>query len=364
MDLCAGARFSRPVWLGGMPPPLRRFKSMLLKKSKYNVAIAGATGAVGVEFLKVLEKRNFPIGELRLLASSRSVGKKMNFRGKNYPVSELKENSFESIDIALFSAGGDQSKKFASHAVAAGAVVIDNSSAYRMDPKVPLVVPEVNPEDIAKHQGIIANPNCTTIIALMAIYPIYKLSRIKRMVIATYQAVSGAGAKAIAELKNQTQDDLEGKKINPSVFKHAIAFNLFSHDSAIGAEGYSQEEMKVVNETKKILHDDHMLISPTAVRVPVVRAHSEAIHLELEKELSVEEVTEALKAMPGVKVVDDRKANIFPMPRAVTSQDDIFVGRIRKDLGLKNGINLFVCGDQILKGAALNAIQIAEKLIA
>lgn len=336
---------------------------MLSKKSKYNVAIAGATGVVGVEFLKVLEKRNFPIGELRLLASSRSVGKKMKFRGRDYPVSELKENSFEGIDIALFSAGGDQSRKFASHAVQAGAVVIDNSSAYRMDPNVPLVVPEVNPEDIKKHQGIIANPNCTTIIALMAIYPVYKLSRIKRMVIATYQAVSGAGAKAIDELKNQTRDDLEGKKINPSIFKHAIAFNLFSHDSAIGEEGYSVEEMKMVNETRKILHDDHILISPTAVRVPVVRAHSEAIHLELEKELSVEEVTKALKAMPGVKIVDDRKANIFPMPRSVEGEDDVFVGRIRKDLGLKNGINLFVCGDQILKGAALNAIQIAEKLI-
>ncbi|MBX7148067.1 aspartate-semialdehyde dehydrogenase [bacterium] len=333
------------------------------KKEKYNIAIAGATGAVGVELLKVLEKRKFPVGELKLLASSRSVGKKMMFQGKAWPVLELKADSFEGVDIALFSAGGDRSKEFADAAVKAGAVVVDNSSAFRMDPEVPLVVPEINPEDIKKHKGIIANPNCTTIIAGMAVWPIHKLSRVKRMVVATYQAVSGAGAKAIDELENQTKEYLAGGKITKNIFKHPIAFNLFSHDSAIGPEGYSQEEMKVVKETRKIFHDDSILVSPTSVRVPVFRAHAEAIHLELEKPLSLDEVNAALSKMPGVKVIDDREKNYFPMPVEVSGQDDVYVGRVRSDLGLKNGINLFVVGDQILKGAALNAVQIAEKLI-
>lgn len=335
------------------------------KKTKYNVAIAGATGAVGQEFLKVLEKRKFPIGELRLLASSRSVDKKMKFKGKDYPVSELKNDSFLGIDIALFSAGGSRSKEFASACVKAGAVMIDNSSAFRMDPKVPLVVPEINPEDIKKHQGIIANPNCTTIIAAMAVWPIHKISRVKRMVIATYQAVSGAGAQAMEELREQTQDVLSGNnKPAKRVFPHQIAFNLFSHNSAIGPEGYSEEEMKVIKETRKIFHDDSILISPTTVRVPIFRAHAEAIHLELEKPVSVEKATEALRKMSGVKIVDDRKKNYFPMPIEVSGEDDVYVGRIRLDIGLPNGLNLFVCGDQILKGAALNAVQIAEKLIA
>lgn len=336
----------------------------MMKKEKYNVAIAGATGAVGQEFLRVLEKRNFPVGDLRLLASEKSAGKKIFWKGREYIVEKLTADSFKNIDIALFSAGGSRSKEFASAAVKAGAVVIDNSSAFRMDQNVPLVVPEINPEDIKKHQGIIANPNCTTIIAGMAVWPIHKISKVKRMVVATYQAVSGAGAVAIEELEVQTKEVLAGNK-NPAkrVFPHQIAFNLFSHNSSIGPEGYSEEEMKVVKETRKIFHDESILISPTAVRVPTFRAHAEAIHLELAGPVSVAQATEALKNMPGVTVVDDREKNYFPMPVDVSDKDDVYVGRIRQDIGLPNGLNLFVCGDQILKGAALNAIQIAELLI-
>lgn len=330
---------------------------------KYNIAIAGATGAVGLELLKVLEKRNFPIGELRLLASVRSVGKKLNFRNEKHSVGELRANSFSGIDIALFSAGGSRSEAFAPAAVHAGAIVIDNSSFFRMDPAVPLVVPEINPEDIKNHKGIIANPNCTTIIAAMAVWPIHRISRIKRMVVATYQAVSGAGAKAIEELETQTRDYLAGKVTVPQVFKHPIAFNLFCHDSPVDENGYSQEEMKVVNETRKIFHDSSIQISPTTVRVPTFRAHAEAIHLDLEKPLSPKEAREALRMMPGVKIVDDPAGNLFPMPIEVSGRDEVFVGRIRRDIDLPTGLNLFVCGDQILKGAALNAVQIAEKLI-
>ncbi len=334
-----------------------------MKKEKYNLAIVGATGAVGEEFLRVLERRKFPIDNLILLASANSVGKKLKFAGKEYSVSELKADSFIGVDIALFSAGGSRSKEFASHAVNAGAVVIDNSSAFRMDPDVPLVIPEINPEDIFKHKGIIANPNCTTIIAGMAVWPIHQISKVKRMVIATYQAVSGAGAKAIDELQEQTRDVLEGREVKKNIFRHPIAFNLFSHDSNLGAEGYSEEEMKVVNETRKIFHDPSIQISPTAVRVPVIRAHAEAIHLELEKPVTVEQVKSALQKMSGVQITDDREKNHFPMPLEVSGKDDVFVGRIRLDLGLSTGLNLFVVGDQILKGAALNAVQIAEKLI-
>ncbi len=335
-----------------------------MKKSKYNIAIAGATGAVGQEFLKVLESRNFPVGELRLLASSRSKGKKMKFKGKEYPVLELKKDSFDGIDIALFSAGGSRSKEFAPAAVKAGAVVIDNSSAFRMDNKVPLIIPEVNPEDIKNHTGIIANPNCTTIIASMAVWPIHQISRVKKMVIATYQAVSGAGAMGIEELFEQTKEVLAGNN-NPAkrVFPYQIAFNLFSHNSDIGPEGYCEEEMKVVKETRKIFHDNNIQICPTSIRVPVFRAHAEAIHLELERPISLEEANKAFKKMPGLTVVDDRQKNHFPMPLEASNRDDVLVGRLRKDLDDPNGLNFFVCGDQILKGAALNAIQIAEKLI-
>lgn len=333
------------------------------KKSVYNIAIAGATGAVGVELLKVLEKRKFPVGNLKLLASERSVGKEMKFAGKKYPVAELKADSFADVDIALFSAGGSRSLEFAPAAVKAGAVVIDNSSAYRMDPNVPLVIPEINPEDAFTHKGIIANPNCTTIIAGMAVWPIHRMATVKRMVIATYQAVSGAGAKAIDELETQTRDVLAGRKVAPKIFKHPIAFNLFSHDSAIQDNGYSEEEIKVIRESRKIFHDDLLQVSPTSVRVPVFRAHTEAIHLELQKPLTVAQALKALESMPGVKIVDDRAKNHFPMPVEVSGHDEVFVGRVRKDPFLDNGLNLLVCGDQILKGAALNAVQIAELLI-
>lgn len=333
------------------------------RKPHYNVAIAGATGAVGQEFLTVLNRRDFPIAELRLLASERSVGRSIEYRGKKYPVSELCYDSFAGIDIALFSAGGDRSLEFAPSAVKAGAVVVDNSSAYRMDPSVPLVVPEINPEDVKKHKGIIANPNCTTIIACMAVWPIHRINPVKRMVLVTYQAVSGAGAKAIDELEQQTREILEGKSPKPKIFRHPIAFNLFSHDSKIGEEGYTQEEMKVVQETRKIFHDDSIRISPTTVRVPIFRAHAEAIHLELSKRVDLATLQKALSAMPGVKIVDDREKNYFPMPREVSGKDEVFIGRIRRDLDLENGLNLFVCGDQLLKGAALNAVQIAELLV-
>lgn len=335
----------------------------LEKKDKYNIAIAGATGAVGQEMLDVLARKNFPIGELRLLASKNSAGKKISYNGQDYTVEELTHDSFKDIDIALFSAGGSQSLKFAPSAVKAGAIVIDNSSAYRMDDQVPLVVPEINPQDLENNPGIIANPNCTTIIAGMALWPIHQLSPIKRIVICTYQAVSGAGAKAIEELKNQSQAYLDGKSINPEIFIHPIAFNLFSHDSGVDDLGYTTEEMKVVHETHKIFHDHSISISPTAIRVPVFRAHAEAIHLELENPLELSDIQKALENMPGVQLQDDRKTNHFPMPLEVSGKDDVYVGRIRKDVSLKNGINLFVCGDQILKGAALNAVQIAEKLV-
>lgn len=333
------------------------------KKSAYNVAIAGVTGAVGQEFLGVLEKRKFPIANLLPLASSRSVGRKITFKGKEYTVKELKADSFKNIDIALFSAGGSRSKEFAPAAVKAGAVVVDNSSAFRMEPDVPLVVPEVNADDVKKHKGIIANPNCTTILANVAIWPIHKLAGIKRMVVTTYQAVSGAGAKAIDELRVQSENYLAGKPLIPKSFQYPIAFNLFSHDSKIDENGYCVEEVKMIKETRKIFHDNKIQISPTTIRISTFRAHAEAIHLDLAREVSVEEVRGALSKAPGVKVIDERDKNYFPMPIEVSGKDEVYVGRIRKDLDLKNGLNLFICGDQLLKGAALNAVQIAEKLI-
>jgi len=330
---------------------------------KPNIAIAGATGAVGQEILKVLEKRKFPVGDLRLLASKNSVGKKIKYMEKDLDVEELTTKSFKNIDIALFSAGGGRSKEFAPAAVKSGAVVIDNSSAFRMDKKVPLIIPEINPEDISTHEGIIANPNCSTIIMLMAVWPIYKLSRIKMIFVATYQSASGAGARAMEELETQTGEHLKNKKVEPKVFKHPIAFNLFSHDSKIDDQGYTQEEMKMVGETKKIFHDEKIHISPTTIRVPLLRSHAEVIHLELEEKVSIDRVREAINQMPGIKLVDNRDDNYFPMPVDASGKDEVLVGRIRKDLVSPTGINRFVCGDQLLKGAALNAVQIAEKLI-
>lgn len=333
------------------------------RKARYHLAVVGATGAVGEELLRVLKRRNFPIASLKLLASVRSAGKKILFDGQDCVVEELSTHSFEGMDIALFSAGGERSKQFAPIAVKAGCVVVDNSSAFRMDPEVPLVVPEINPGDVKQHRGIIANPNCTTIIAGVVLWPLHRAAKIKRAVICTYQAVSGAGAQAMQELSDQSRAYLSGQSLSPEIFKHPIAFNLFSHDSAIGDHGYSQEEMKVVNETRKIFHDDSLHISPTCVRVPVFRAHAEAIHLEFKRPLEEQEARALLAKAPGVTVIDEREANTFPMPMQASHQDDVFVGRIRQDIDLDNGLNLLVCGDQILKGAALNAVQIAELLI-
>lgn len=336
---------------------------------KYNVAILGATGAVGTEFLKLIEERNFPFAELRLLASARSAGKEIEFMGKTYTVQEATKDSFEGIDIALF-AGGSVSKEFAPYAVKAGAVVIDNSSTFRMDPEVPLVVPEVNPEDILKHKGIIANPNCSTIIMVMALKPLYDLAKIKRIVVSTYQAVSGAGKEGIDELTDQCKAFSEGKemvaKILPSASleKHyPIAFNLIPQIDVFLDNLYSKEEMKMVNETKKIFHDENMGITATTVRVPVYRSHSESVNIEFEHDLELADMIEAIKGFPGLQLMDDPQNQVYPMPLYTSEKDDCYVGRLRRDESNPNTFNLWVVGDQIRKGAALNTLQIAETMI-
>ncbi|MFM7320785.1 MAG: aspartate-semialdehyde dehydrogenase [Armatimonadota bacterium] len=329
-----------------------------------DVAVAGATGAVGAEFLRLLEQRDFPLGNLRLLASARSAGTTLPFRGRDLPVEEMRDDSFAGIDVAFFSAGGGRSKQFAPAAVAAGAVVIDNSSAFRMDPSVPLVVPEVNPDDALAHQGIIANPNCSTILLLMALAPLHRRWPVRRVVVSTYQAASGAGAAAMRELETQTAEVLAGRPARPDIFPHPIAFNLFSHNTAIDATGYNEEELKMVKETRKSLHAPDLAITATCIRVPVPRAHSESVNIEFAgPRPSVDEVRATLAAFPGVAVVDDREANVFPMPIEATGRDETLVGRIREDLSSPNAIDLFLAGDQILKGAALNGYQIAELLI-
>jgi aspartate-semialdehyde dehydrogenase len=330
-----------------------------------NVAIAGVTGAVGQEFLKILEQRHFPFTSLRVLASSRSAGKKIEFKGKEYVVEELTKNSFDRIDIALFSAGGDRSKEFAPIAAKAGAVVVDNSSAFRMDPNVPLVIPEINPQKIKEHKGIIANPNCSTIIGIVPVWPLHRANPVKRMVISTYQAASGAGMSAMLELENQTREMLAGKPPTIKVFPYQIAFNCFSHNSAMGPNGYNQEETKMVNETRKIFGCQDIAITCTCIRIPVLRAHCESINLEFKDPITPDQVRDLLSTAPGVSVLDDRKNNRFPMPIDATSKDNIFVGRIRQDESIpeNRGINIWVAGDQLRKGAALNAVQIAEKLL-
>ncbi|HOK65905.1 MAG TPA: aspartate-semialdehyde dehydrogenase [Anaerohalosphaeraceae bacterium] len=330
-----------------------------------NIAIAGVTGAVGQEFLRILEERNFPFNQCKMLASSRSVGKKVTLKGKEYAVEELKHDSFKGVDIALFSAGGARSKEFAPSAVKAGAVVVDNSSAFRMDPDVPLVVPEINPQDIYKHKGIIANPNCTTIIAIVVVWPLHKANPVKRMVVSSYQAASGAGQSAMLELLQQAREVLDGKPVTVKNLKYQLAFNVYCHDSKIGPNGYNEEEMKLVNETRKIFHCPDIAITGTCVRVPVLRAHSESINLEFTHPITPDEVRQLLSTAPGVKIIDDRANNRFPMPLDATGKDDVFVGRIRQDESIPDnrGINLWVSGDQIRKGAALNAVQIAEKLL-
>ena len=335
------------------------------KKDRYNVAVVGTTGAVGQEMVKILAERKFPVDGLTLFASSRSKGKSIKFNGRDISVTELtfQESAFSGIDIILSSAGGSISKQFAPHAVKAGAIVIDNTSAFRMDPQVPLVVPEINPEDIQKHKGIIANPNCSAIIMLMAIAPLHRKNKIRRIICATYQSASGAGAKAMQELENQSREFLEGKPLTKKVFPHQIAFNLFSHNSPVTENGYNEEELKMIQESHKILHNDSIRIATSCVRVPILRAHSEAIFLEFEKKMTPKEAREILSKAPGIKVVDDSKQNYFPMPIEASGKDEVLVGRIREDLSNENGLALFVSGDQLRKGAALNAIQIAEKLI-
>lgn len=329
-----------------------------------HVAIVGATGAVGQEMIRVLEQRNFPVSKLTLLASKRSAGTKLRFKGQEIAVQELTEDSFTGVNVALFSAGATMSRQFGPAAVKAGAVVVDNSSAFRMDPGTPLVVPEINPEDIQLHKGIIANPNCCAIILLMGVYPIHRINPIQRIIVSTYQSASGAGAKAMEELKLQAADVLAGKAPVPAVFQFPIAFNVFSHNAAIDPEtGYNGEELKVIEECQKILHTA-LPISPTCIRVSTMRAHAESVHLVLQNPADLDAIRKAIDSAPGVKLVDDRAKNHFPMPLEASGQDDVLVGRIRKDIASKDGreIDLFCCGDQLLKGAALNAVQIAEKL--
>lgn len=330
---------------------------------KYNVAIMGATGAVGNCFLSILEEREFPINNLRLLASEKSKGKSLKFNGKSYPVEVLTHDSFEGIDIVLSSAGAARSMEFLPSAVKAGAVCIDNTSAYRMEKDVPLVVPEVNAHRIKEHKGIIANPNCSTIQMVVALYPVHKAAKIKRIVVTTYQSVSGAGQKKIQELRDQSKDFLAGKKIRPVEFPHPIAFNLIPQIDVFLDNGYTKEEMKMVNETRKIMEDDSIRLNATCVRVPVFYAHSESVNIETEKYISAEEVKKLLLKAPGVRVVDDPGNKLYPMPVDAEGKDETLVGRIRQDESVPNGISMWVVSDNIRKGAALNAVQIAERLI-
>jgi aspartate-semialdehyde dehydrogenase len=330
----------------------------------YRVAILGATGAVGTELIELLQSRQFPVSELKLLASPRSAGRTLTFQGETLPIEAVGENSFANVDLVLASAGGSISKAWAPKAVAAGAVVIDNSSAFRMDPQVPLVVPEVNPDAAAKHQGIIANPNCTTILMSVAIWPLHQVQPIKRIVAATYQSASGAGARAMEEVKAQAQAILNGETPTTEVFPYPLAFNLFPHNSKLTDQGYCEEELKMVNETRKIFSTPELRITATCVRVPVLRAHSEAINLEFDAPFDVAQARELLSRAPGVELVEDWQANYFPMPIEASGRDEVLVGRIRQDLSHPYGLELWLSGDQIRKGAALNAVQIAELLVA
>jgi len=324
----------------------------------------GATGAVGTEFLNILQQRDFPLASLKLLASSRSAGKKLAFRGEDLVVEELTEGSFRGVELVLASAGAGVSRKFVPAAVAAGAVVVDNTSAFRMDEQTPLVIPEVNPQDVSLHKGIIANPNCSTIVMNVPVWPLHRVNPLRRVVVSTYQAASGAGAQAMLELVEGAKAFLEDRPFQPRVLPHRAAFNVFSHNSEIGPDGYNLEERKMVLETRKIFHCPEILITATCVRVPVMRAHSEAINLQFTRPMSEQQAREILSGAAGVKLVDDRTGNHFPMPLEASDQDDILVGRIRQDISQPDGcgIDMFVSGDQIRKGAALNAVQIAEML--
>jgi len=328
-----------------------------------HVAVVGATGAVGIEMIKTLEKRNFPASKLTLLASARSAGKKLKFRGQEITVTELTKDSFKGIDIALFSAGGSISKEFAPIAVKAGCVVVDNSSAFRMDDSVPLVIPEINADDVKKHKGIIANPNCTTAITLMALYPLHKEFGVKRIFASSYQAVSGTGAKAIEELKRQVNEIVSGKPVTKEVYPHQIAFNVLPQVDSFLPTGYTKEEMKMENEGRKIMHHAAFRASVTCVRVPVYRSHSVAVSAEFEKPVSVEAARAVLKKAPGLDLIDEPENKKYPMPLFASEKDNCEVGRIRMDCALDNGLCFWVSGDQLLKGAALNAVQIAEELL-
>jgi aspartate-semialdehyde dehydrogenase len=328
------------------------------------VAILGATGAVGTELLELLQSRNFPIADLKLLASPRSAGRSISFQGEKLLVEPVTEHSFDDVDLVLASAGGSTSKAWASKAVESGAVVIDNSSAFRMNPNVPLVIPEVNPEAAADHQGIIANPNCTTILMAMAVWPLHQVQPVQRIIAATYQSASGAGMRAMEEVKAQAQAILRGETPPTESFPYPLAFNLFPHNSPLNEQGYCEEEMKMVNETRKIFNAPQLRVSATCVRVPVLRAHSEAINLEFAQPMPIAKALEVLSNAPGVRVVEDWQANYFPMPIDASGRDEVLVGRIRQDLSHPNGLELWLSGDQIRKGAALNAVQIAELLVA
>lgn len=330
---------------------------------KYHVAIVGATGLVGQEFIKILEQRDFPMASVHLLASNRSAGKKMFVNHREVEVQEAGSHSFDPIDIALFSAGSDISKQFAPIAAKRGAVVVDNSSAFRMEAEVPLVVPEVNPEDIANHQGIIANPNCSTIQMVVVLNPLHRVNPIKRVVVDTYQSVSGTGSAAVNELSSQTKSILEGKSTIPHVYPHQIAQNVLPEIDVFLDDGYTKEEWKMIHETRKIMHDENIAISATCARVPVVVGHSEAIHVEFTHPMSPEEARDILAAAPGVKVLDDPSISLYPQAWSAAGTDDVFVGRLRRDASHPNGLAMWVVADNVRKGAALNAVQIAELLI-
>ncbi|EOY01388.1 hypothetical protein QUC31_013810 [Theobroma cacao] len=366
----------KPHFLSTPKPKLQTSKfptkvRMSFQESGPSVAVVGVTGAVGQEFLSVLSDRGFPYRSLKLLASKRSAGKSVSFQDRNFTVQELTADSFDDVDIALFSAGGSISKEFGPIAIEKGAIVVDNSSAFRMVDGVPLVIPEVNPEamdgiKVGMNKGaLIANPNCSTIICLMAATPLHRHSKVTRMVVSTYQAASGAGAAAMHELELQTREVLEGKPPTCNIFNQQYAFNLFSHNAPVLENGYNEEEMKMVKETRKIWNDMNVKVTATCIRVPVMRAHAESVNLQFEKPLDEETAREILKNAPGVVVIDDRASNHFPTPLEVSNKDDVAVGRIRRDVSQEgnHGLDIFVCGDQVRKGAALNAVQIAELLL-
>ncbi len=335
----------------------------MLKKKKYVTAVVGATGAVGNEMITTLEQRDFPVEKLRLFASERSEGKTLEFHGKQIPVETLKEDSFKGIDVALFSAGAERSKIWAPVAAKSGCVVVDNSSQWRMDPEVPLVVPEVNAHDLKWHKGIIANPNCSTIQMVVVLKPIHDAAKIKRVVVTTFQSVSGTGKKAMDELMQQTTDLLNFKEVKCNVYPHQIAFNVLPHIDKFLENGYTKEEIKMVNETKKIMGDNSIRVTATTVRVPVFRCHSESLNIETEKKITPREVRAVLSKAPGIIVFDAPEKNVYPLPVAIAGKDETYVGRIREDESIENGINMWIVADNLRKGAALNAVQIAEKLV-